>query len=504
MDGSPAYPLIVSDQMNNLKQTVRIQTWSKPAAGASLTMLWRQCGATQGENCTGELRNIPGSALTTDLPPLEVRRRAFQQPQISGWATWHPHNYLSWVSLPDSSQISLIVCQLSVQDCLTVSYGPDDHTNTLRPGLHAIDRSYAEYCELKYKIRLFSFGILIETAEMMENSPWENDDFVFNNGRLFCNSRYSVNAFASPLGLNVSVRWSGGGDDLRVMVTPKGCVTKLSKSNCSDFAVVFATDFAWSRAGSTLARCQGDDCYLSLKPHGLKPHKLTAMLSGDKHRSILKAASECNVTGFTEVPKGTRPLPAPGTGLTIRLADMSSAVYLSTVTETWQQTVAALDKAEEAERASLSTHGDNADNVGAIRAAVMWNNIYLPAEQGPMLPVDRSWDLSKGPSSQDWRYTDFQWDNHFASLMMGLDNSSRARDLAICNLVQTIRSTKTAEGFGSNYGAAGSHSVDRTEPPQAARVLATLYDKYNASYSDAGGPGLDWVVELVFQDLLDW
>ena len=87
--------------------------------------------------------------------------------------------------------------------------------------------------------------------------------------------------------------------------------------------------------------------------------------------------------------------------------------------------------------------------------------------------------------------------------MMGFDNSTLARDLAICNLVQTIRSTKTAEGFGSNYGAAGSHSVDRTEPPQAARVLATLYDKYNASYADAGGPGLNWLVELVLQDLLE-
>jgi hypothetical protein len=84
------------------------------------------------------------------------------------------------------------------------------------------------------------------------------------------------------------------------------------------------------------------------------------------------------------------------------------------------------------------------------------------------------------------------------------------------NFIQTVRSTKTAEGFGSNYGAAGSHSVDRTEPPQAARVLAALYKKYNnSSYSSGGNneednsledgeDGLDWLISLVFQDLLDW
>ena len=41
-------------------------------------------------------------------------------------------------------------------------------------------------------------------------------------------------------------------------------------------------------------------------------------------------------------------------------------------------------------------------------------------------------------------------------------------------------------------------------PPQAARVLAALHHKYSASYTDGSGAGLDWLVELHFQDLLDW
>ena len=59
--------------------------------------------------------------------------------------------------------------------------------------------------------------------------------------------------------------------------------------------------------------------------------------------------------------------------------------------------------------------------------------------------------------------------------MMALDNGTAARDLAISNYIQTVRSTKTAGGFGSNYGAAGSKSVDRTEPPQVCRRTAILH-----------------------------
>ena len=73
------------------------------------------------------------------------------------------------------------------------------------------------------------------------------------------------------MGLNVSVRWSGGaGGDLRAMVTPIDCVTKTSQNNCSDFAVVFATDFAWSRSGNTSVECQTNDCYLNLAPQVTK------------------------------------------------------------------------------------------------------------------------------------------------------------------------------------------------------------------------------------------
>ena len=80
------------------------------------------------------------------------------------------------------------------------------------------------------------------------------------------------------------------------------------------------------------------------------------------------------------------------------------------------------------------------------------------------------------------------------------DQGDAAYNMSVSNFIQTVRSTKTAKGFGSNYGAGGSKSVDRTEPPMAARVLKALYTKYKSSPEN----NLMWVVKLVMQDLLDW
>ena len=110
-------------------------------------------------------------------------------------------------------------------------------------------------------------------------------------------------------------------------------------------------------------------------------------------------------------------------------------------------------------------------------------------------------------------------DNHFATHLTMLDGSSTAaRAIAISNTVQTVRSTKTARGFGSNYASGGSKSVDRTEPPQAARVLLELMRRYHnrplpikqqqqqqQQQQQLGGvEDLRWVVALLFDDLVDW
>lgn len=96
---------------------------------------------------------------------------------------------------------------------------------------------------------------------------------------------------------------------------------------------------------------------------------------------------------------------------------------------------------------------------------------------------------SLGIASLTLRFLGACRDNFFASLLLGLD----ARDLAYSNLIQVVRS-KTTNGFIPNYAAGGRKSQDRTEPPVGSKVLLELYK----AYGDA------WLVELLFDDLLDW
>ena len=58
---------------------------------------------------------------------------------------------------------------------------------------------------------------------------------------------------------------------------------------------------------------------------------------------------------------------------------------------------------------------------------------------------------------------------------------------------QVIKS-KSAAGFVPNYAAGLSRSDDRSEPPIGAKVLLELYKKWQDQ----------WIVELLFEDLLDW
>lgn len=142
-----------------------------------------------------------------------------------------------------------------------------------------------------------------------------------------------MNAFSAPIGLNISVRWSGGTNGLRAMVTPVDCVTKSSQNNCSDFAIVMAGDYAWSRTGRTSVACKAQDCSMTLNPTALQKHTVTIMLAnGDV------AAAAVNVSGFKEFPNSeVRPLPRRDSGLFVRLINKSSTIFLSTNQETKQQ-----------------------------------------------------------------------------------------------------------------------------------------------------------------------
>lgn len=83
----------------------------------------------------------------------------------------------------------------------------------------------------------------------------------------------------------------------------------------------------------------------------------------------------------------------------------------------------------------------------------------------------------------------FDWDNLFASLLVGVFS----KELAYSNVIQSFKA-KTAGGYLANCAGGGYKDQDRTEPPVGAKVVLELYRRF----------GDAWLVELLFDDMLDW
>lgn len=86
----------------------------------------------------------------------------------------------------------------------------------------------------------------------------------------------------------------------------------------------------------------------------------------------------------------------------------------------------------------------------------------------------------------------FCWDGSFASYQLSLD----ALDLSLSNLIQIIK-MRTSAGFVPSYAAGTVKSRDRSNPPVTAKVLNEITKRWGVAKTK-------WVVELCFDDLLEW
>jgi len=145
------------------------------------------------------------------------------------------------------------------------------------------------------------------------------------------------------------------------------------------------------------------------------------------------------------------------------------------------------------EAGRYSRYGALSEVAQATQAAGAWNIVVLPTEVGPVATVSRSWNLattSPDASRAAWGGVLFGWDSFLTAYLMG----ATTRDASYSLLIQAARSIKAGGGFVSNFQAGGAKSVDRTEPTVGAQVLARIYKKY----------GDVWILELLFDDLMDW
>jgi len=375
----------------------------------------------------------PAPRLLPGLPTAEVARASLNRALLQGWGLWHSNSVLDAVLLPEGAVVRAALCD-ATGDCLEEALtdwqnGTADTHAALRLGVHASDRSF---------------------AQLFAAHKGCNVSFSFAGGA-------SAGAGLSLLAEPVVVGGGGGGADA-----------------CAGFTLVLAGYSAWFRSNAITASAAA--ATLSFAALGLRSTTLAAVGQ--------PAAADAAIS----------PRLAAAPHLSFALAGGAPA-GASTVAPapTIDGLRAALGSARDAETAQLAkVFGGHAAVAGAVQAATMWNNVYVPTEAGPITPVVRGnpWHLNGAAVSTEWAYIIFDWDNIFAAYMLGLD--ARAKGYAYSTLTQVIKG-KTADGFVSNY-ASGSNKQGWSQPPVGSKVLLELYHRY----------GDAWLVELLFDDLYDW
>ena len=385
-------------------------------------------------------------AASPVLSDTEQRRRALQQSLLQGWGQYMPMSYLDHVLLPQGARVRIAICQNSSSSsssssssqqplCLTEARidWPDKSglTSTLRPGLHAYDRSISE------------MHVLVGKS------------------------------------CNVSM-WAGGGTQLLLLFKV------VSGSDCSGYTLVPQALTTWYRANALSSTASS----LIFTSHGAGTTVAHATRASDYQHNYNNNYNYThdgdnnnnnNYYRFASTPHLAYDLGAEN--FTLGLNSGEKALSLADIN-------ARLLAAYRAEHARYAKYGASAGVKMAVQAAVMWQTIHNPMEQGPYAPVIRGnpWGLDKHTATHDWVSVMFVWDNILGAYMLSLD----ARALGYSSLIQVVKG-KSALGFLSNVNAAANKQA-HSQPPLAGKVLLEMYQKY----------GDTWLVELLFDDLLDW
>ena len=432
---------------------VRAHAYAAPGGGsgnASFEVHW--CPSP------GACAPLPAATLDAALPAPELARRALQQRAASGWGTWLHRDVLSVVLLPDSAVVTTMLCHLPTGACLEGtqidgnSGGPQP---PVRVGTKAMNGGYSQL-------------------------------------------------YVTFLTLNVSVEFAATADGaLDLAVTPQADSLDLEQ-----YAVVYAGRFAWGRLGAFAALGPSGGLQFAgagglrnvslfgtappLAPGGLPeihepgfPYLFPC--SGDKECAS-EVCAGCNGNGCWGLCDKETPLvfyaaafPGPGAAVGLSTTAGSSVADIQ----------ARLAAARAAEVASYQRFGAAlAEVTEAVTAAVAWSSIYVPTEYGPTITTSFRFEwISPAPVSYDFAYVTFDWDNILQSYIAGVLGF---RDAAYSSFIQVIKS-KTNDGFIPNWSSGGSHN-QQSEPMMGAKVLLDLFTRF----------GDAWLVELLFDDLMDW
>ena len=288
-----------------------------------------------------------------------------------------------------------------------------------------------------------------------------------------------------------SLTWRGGGGNVNVSIAatvagPGGAELTLTVGvnracgGCAavdpaDYVFVLQPNFTHGRAGTVAVGRHG----VGGAGAGLRARTLALLAP---HTAV-----DWSGLNTSAVPPGSR------LGVSLSGADVAPVVLSTDPTAATSAAVAARTAAHRAAEAkTLEPYGAEWGEVkDAMQTSLAWSFVFDPLE-GLVAPVTRNWGFGPNDVDGDESMGLFCWDGSFASYMLGLD----ALDLSVSNLIQIVKG-RTSAGFIPSIHAGTFKSRDRTNPPVTAQILQRLVDRW-------GPERMRWVVELCFDDLLNW
>lgn len=277
-------------------------------------------------------------------------------------------------------------------------------------------------------------------------------------------------------GLNITLAATTDSVD-NSQLTLQATVNNAPAVECSDYLLVVSANFTHGRSGELFAAADGTS--LSGVGAGLRSRTLWLL-----HGAVAK-------------PSNLSAIPSNAVYLAASLG--AKQVTLATDRHETAASVAAKTSTYRArQRATLAPYGSEWGDVkDAIQTALMWSFMYDPREGlvAPMFQFQKGglYSSFSDPSVDgDTTMALFCWDGTFASYQLSLD----ALELSLSNLIQIIK-MRTSAGFIPSYSAGTVKSRDRSNPPVTAKVLHEITKRWGVTKTK-------WVVELCFDDLLEW
>ena len=345
---------------------------------------------------------------------------------MHGWKTWNVHSVFSYVHMPDA--LTLDLCFKEYQDGNFLKNAligrfptddPEDATEVLFPGDHAMDDSYTAM-----RMQWDGLEVLVETAA-------EDDTFALLVTPVK-DQRTPVRLY-----LQGGYLWNHAGTVKRIAASSQDREALYAVTEQDDIWIIrSAVQERTGGAEGAEASAEEDRNVPLTGPY------LSLLLTGQA--AFLARKQSCDT----------------GDCVLYRQPEQASDIL--------QEARSLVEKKKRLLHESYRAYGDEGWMAQAMECVVSWDTVYDANHDRVISPVSRLWSIRKGG------YVLFCWDNFFAGYMAG----AYGRALAYSNVIGIVNE-RTEQGFVPNMSCGnGMKTKDRSQPPVGSRIVLELYKKY--------------------------